>query len=320
MGAPDEDLDAKIDRLSASLREREQLGPRRAGIVAAIARASGELEELRRRAVAEEQDVDRLEGFSVDRVLTMLRGVHGRSLERERAEAEQARERVADEMGRLDHLESQLAQVNARLDATSTAPATYAAAIAERERRLREAGGDAGRRLTELAEESAELAAQLRRLERVATTARRAAEALRKANELLESADGWSAADTFLGGGALSSHVKHERLDEAAGHIVGAERLLRLLRDELGEEDLANPVSAGLGVDGTTRVIDVFFDNIFTDLGVGSQIGAGLTQVGRAAVRVREVRTALTTRIAEHRAQLRLVEAERARLTAPDEI
>lgn len=316
MDAPEgpEDLDSKIARLEAALREREQLGPRRAGITAAITQVSGELDRLRRRLAAEERDVDRLEGFSVDRVLTTLRGAHGRSLDRERAEAQEVRDLVADALNRLDVLQSQLTQVQARLDATSTAPATYAAAIAERERRLREAGDIRGRRLAELATEREQLQTELDRFQRLASTAGRAAEALREANELLESADRWSDADTFLGGGMASSNVKHERVDEAVGHVLGAERLLRVLRDELGEEDLGTPVSAGLGVDDTTRIVDVYFDNIFTDLRVGSQIDRGLDQVGRAAVRVREIRTSLAAQISERRARLRVIDAERANL------
>ncbi|MBG0567981.1 hypothetical protein [Actinoplanes aureus] len=312
MDAPEEDLDAKIARLAAALREREQLGPRRAGITAAITQVTGELNELRSRLAAEEQDVGRLEGFSVGRVLATLRGVHGRSLEKELGEAEQARERVAEAHNRLDVLHSQLAQVTARLEATSTAPATYAAALAERERRLREAGDGPGRRLAGLAAEREEVRADLHRLQWLASIAGRAAEALREANELLESADGWSSVDTFLGGGAVSSHVKHERMDEAAGHLAGAERLLRALRDELGAGDLGTP--AGPEVGDTTRLVDVFFDNIFTDLDVRSRIDEGLAQVGRAAVRVRDLRTSLAAQLSERRAELRTIEAERAKL------
>ncbi|MEV6305743.1 hypothetical protein AB0M02_40440 [Actinoplanes sp. NPDC051861] len=316
MDVPDgpEDLDAKIARLAAALSERARLEPRRAAVVAAITKLTGELEVLRRREEAEQRDVEKLEGFSVGRVLTTLRGAHGRSLDRERTEAEAARERVAEAMTRLDTLESQLADVKARLAATDTAPATYALAIAEKERLLQESGHLSGTRLAALAAEKATIGAQLERLTRAATAAGRAAEALRQANELLESAGNWSAADTFLGGGAISSHAKHERLEEAAGHVSGAERQLEVLRKELGDSRVVAPVAAGLGVDGTTRLIDVWFDNIFTDVSVGNQIGTAQERIGRTAKRVRDVRTALAARIAGIRARLREIESEREKI------
>ncbi|WP_328467980.1 hypothetical protein OHA21_50505 [Actinoplanes sp. NBC_00393] len=314
-----EDLDAKIARLAATMREREQLIPRRAGITAAITQVSSELERLRRQLAEEEQDVGRLEGFTVDRVLTTLRGAHGRSLDRERAEVRQARDLVAGAQARLDDLHAQLRQVTARMDATGTAPATYAAALTEREQHLRKTSNGTGDRLTKLAGERERLTAELNHLQRAAATAGQAAEALREANGLLESADAWSAADTFLGGGSVSSSAKHHRLEEAAGHVAGAERLLKTLRDELdagdlAAGDLAAPVAAPLGVDGTTRTIDIFFDNIFTDLDVRSQIDNGLAQIGRAAVRVRELRTSLSARIADLRTRLQRLDAERAKL------
>ena len=320
MDVPDgpEDLDAKIARLAGALREREQLRPRRAALLAAITALNAELEILRRRESAEQRDVEKLEGFSAARVLTTLRGAHGRSLDRERAEAASAQERVAEAMTRMDDLESQLADVKSRLAATDTAPATYAMAIAEKERRLQESGHSSGTRLTELAAEKSAIRADLERLQRAATAATRAAEALRQAGELLESAGNWSAADTFLGGGAITSHAKHERVDEAAGYVSGAERQLEVLRRELGDSRVVAPVAAGLGVDGTTRFVDLWLDNIFTDVSVGNQIDAGRERVGRTAARVREVRTALAARVAAVRARLREIEAEREQLVAGD--
>ncbi|MFC7534466.1 hypothetical protein [Actinoplanes sp. GCM10030250] len=310
----DEPLDARIARLAAALRDREQLEPRRAGLVAAITRVTDELAALRREQAAEQRHVDRLEGFSVDRVLTTLRGTHGSALDRERAEAEQARSRTADAQRRLDSLTAELAAVKARLAATSTAPATYAAAIAEKERQLRESGHASGTRLTELAVERDAVRSDLQRLQRAAKAAARAAEALRAANEYLASAGTWSIADTFLSGGVLSSYVKHERMDEASAHLAGAERQLDALRKELGDRGAVSALGTGPGVDETTRFFDVWLDNIFTDLSVRGRIDAGRERIARVAVQVRDVRTSLNSRIASVRARLRYIEGERERL------
>ena len=302
------DLDDRIASLAATLDERRRLGPRRAGLAAAITKLSGEMDELRRRFAAEQRDVDRLEDFTMTRVVTTVTGSHSRDLVREHAEAEAAGQRLAEGQRRLDELQEQLAQLTVRLAATDTAPEAYTAALAEKERLLREARSGPGDRLEELAEEHGMAESELHRLERAAKAAARAAEALREAGELLGSARNWSDYDTFLGGGAMSSHTKSERLDEAAAYLSGAERQLRVLRAELGGAEITLPE---VRIDGTARVFDVFLDNLVTDMSVRGRIEDGHQHVGRATGHVREVRAALGARIGELRALLKRIEAER---------
>ncbi|MEU8612521.1 hypothetical protein AB0C29_31475, partial [Actinoplanes sp. NPDC048791] len=139
-------MDEDLTRLAADLRERELLAARRAGVTAAIARLTSDVDALRRRHAIEQRDVDRLENLSLARLLAGLRGSREQALDRERAEAEAAYYRVAQAQDQLDTFRTQLAQIEARLVAASTAPATYAALLAEKERQLRTSGtGPAGR-------------------------------------------------------------------------------------------------------------------------------------------------------------------------------
>ncbi|MEV4641904.1 hypothetical protein AB0J80_31615 [Actinoplanes sp. NPDC049548] len=307
-----------LTRLAADIRERELLRSRKAGILAAVAELTRHLDELRRRHAVEQRDVDRLESLSLTRLLASIGGSREQALDRERAEAEAARYRVAQAQDRLDALRAQLTEVEARLAATSTAPATYQALLAEKERQLRASGTGPGARLTELAEQRGRLTAELKELTEADTAARAAAHALAEANEQLESADGWSTADTFLGGGGLSSMIKHNRLDDAAARAAEADRRLAVLRAELRDVDLALPELAGqLELDGFTRFADVWLDNIFTDLSVRGQIKDGLGQLGHAARQVGRIRAALAARIRASRDGLELLDRERAALLQP---
>ncbi|WP_433720495.1 hypothetical protein ACQP2Y_35770 [Actinoplanes sp. CA-051413] len=311
-------MDEDLTRLAADLRERELLASRRAGITAAITRLASDLDALRRRHAIEQRDVDRLENLSLTRLLADLRGSREQALDRERAEAEAAYYRVAQAQDQLDTLRTQLVQIEARLAATSTAPGTYAALLAEKERQLRTSGTGPAGRLTELAEERGRLSAELKELTEAESAARAAAQALTEANELLGSADNWSTADTFLGGGGLASMIKHSRLDDAAARAAEADRRIAVLRAELRDVDLAVPTVAGeLGLGGFTRFADVWLDNIFTDLSVRGQIKNGLGQLGQAAQQVGRIRAALAARITENRNRLATLDRERAALLQP---
>jgi DNA repair exonuclease SbcCD ATPase subunit len=311
-------VDDDLTRLAADLRERELLKARRAGITAATATLTADLDDLRRRHAIEQRDVDRLETFSLTRLLADLRGAREQALDRERAEAEAARYRVAQAQDRLDALRAQAAAVESRLRATETAPGTYAALLAEKERRLRATGAGPGGRLTELAEERGRLTAELKELTEAEAAARAAARALADANALLESADNWSGFDTFLGGGGISSMIKHNRLDEAAALAAEADRRLAVLQAELRDVDPAAPsLAAPLRLGGFTRFADVWLDNIFTDLSVRSQIKDGLGQLGTAARQVGRIRAALAARIAGNRRELARLDQERTDLLRP---
>ncbi|AGZ41288.1 hypothetical protein [Actinoplanes friuliensis] len=311
-------MDEDLTRLAAEVRERELLGPRKAGITAAIKQLTSELAELGRRHTIEQRDVERLENFSLTRLLADLRGSRDEALARERAEAETARYRLAQAQDRLGALTAQLAQVEARLVATSTAPATYAGLLEEKERQVRASGAGSAGRLTELAGERGRLTAELAELTEAEGAARAAAQALGEANQLLESAHGWSTADTFLGGGGLSSMIKHSRLDDAAARAAEADRRLAVLRAELRDVDSALPsLAAQLELGGFTRFADVWLDNIFTDLSVRGQIKDGLGRLGDAAQQVGRIRAALAARIVENRTRIAELERERSALLAP---
>jgi hypothetical protein len=62
--------------------------------------------------------------------------------------------------------------------------------------------------------------------------------------------------------------MKHSRLDEAAQAAAYADRCLAVLRTELADVPGLSLTAPQLAVDGLTRFVDVWFDNIFTDLAV----------------------------------------------------
>ncbi|MEV0896009.1 hypothetical protein [Actinoplanes sp. NPDC049802] len=288
-----QDLDREIAHLATLLAERERLLSRRMALQAAIAKAGAEVEQLTRAAAR-------------TRFLASLRG--------RGPDAVAAAERLPAAERDLATLRGQLDDLGARLDAAQLAPSAYAEALAAKERHLRETGGPSGRRLSDLAEERSELVASLARLQRAEIAAGQALEGFRHAAGLLGSAGNWSAYDTFLGGGVFSSHVKHMRVEDADGYVAAAQHQLKVMRQELGDDGEAAPIAASLRVDGTTRFLDVMFDNIFTDLAVGGRINRSREEVEQAVLRVREVRMALTARTAEVRSRLREIEKERESL------
>lgn len=99
--------------------------------------------------------------------------------------------------------------------------------------------------------------------------ARDARRYLQAGQESLGSARNWGIFD-MLGGGMISTLVKHGKLDKAFAHIERAKPLLRHLAADLKEWSLDAEELEGLS--GLAVFADFFFDGILADLYVQSKI------------------------------------------------
>ncbi|HCT78543.1 MAG TPA: hypothetical protein DGG94_19365 [Micromonosporaceae bacterium] len=270
-----------------------------------------QLEALRAQHIHEQKDVERLEGLSLTRILATLRGARDDALARERAEADAVSYRVAEAEARLEVMRREHDVSQIRLSQLSAAPVIYTAALQEKERHLTALGGALGERLLELAEERGRLTGDLREVAEALRAASSAQEALSAVGNTLDSASNWSTYDTFFGGGVISSAVKHSRLDEAAQAAAHADQQLSVLRTELADVDGEGLKASRPAVDGLTRFVDVWFDNIFTDLAVGDQIKQAQQNIDRSTQMVTEVQRRLELRATQGQARLAAIEIER---------
>ena len=312
-----DDIEQRLAAEAGAVREREVTELRRGELAARIDELTRMLAEHRSAYAAEKHDVERLEGLSLTRLVASLRGARDDSLARERAEAEAARYRVAEVSARLDAAHSEYDAARARLDQLARAPARYAAALDDWERHLRESGDPRGARLGELATERGQLTGELKELTEALTAAGRADSALAMVEAKLGSASSWSTYDTFFGGGAIASSIKHSRLDEAAQLAAVADRRLAVLRTELADVPGMPSATAHLAIDGSTRFFDVWFDNIFTDMAVRDRINTARRNVDQARLRVADVQSRLRHRTAVAGKRLKEIEAERRTLLDP---
>ncbi|RZU54160.1 hypothetical protein EV385_6100 [Krasilnikovia cinnamomea] len=306
------DIEERLARLAELGREREILLARRTSLRGHRDVQAAALEALLRRHALEQRDVDRLEGLSLTRVWVALRGARYRqdALVRERAEAGAARYRAAEAQDRLDAIGRELAAVEARLAELADVPARFAATVDEKERYVHAAGGPLAAHLMELAEQRGRTEAELRELHEARRAGEAAHRALLEVRRQLDGAAGWSAYDTFLGGGVLASSFKHHRLDQAAAAAAYADRCLAVLRGELADVGLVRSMGE-VGVRRTTRFADVWFDNIFTDLTVRGHIKQALHNVDESLRTLGAVHHDVAARTST--AQARLAELARAR-------
>ncbi|MFE5342396.1 hypothetical protein ACFQ80_19380 [Isoptericola sp. NPDC056578] len=296
----------------ASVVEHAQQSARRLVAGRELAASEEALAEARASLADETADVARLESLSLVRVWAALRGDRAQRLDAERAEQQAAEYVAATAQARRAAAEREVRVVDAGLAALGDVQARWHAALAAKEAWVRGAGGPGAAELAAVAEQVGGWRAQQVEIGQAQVAAERAARALAAAADELRDADGWSTYDTFFDGGMLASMVKHDKMDRAAGLLREADAALRHLTVELG--DLGEQGVGGVGVDGLTRTLDVWFDNIFTDWSVRNRIAEARDRVAGAGRAVHGVRQRLAERGAAADAELAALAARRESL------
>lgn len=106
---------------------------------------------------------------------------------------------------------------------------------------------------------------------------------LRRAKADLNSARGWGIYD-ILGGGFLSTAIKHGKMNEAANEIEQAKWDLQKFSREL--DDVSDITGVDFGVGDFATFADFFFDGMLADFYVQSKINRARCQVDEAIERV----------------------------------
>lgn len=288
------ELARRFDELTAARAERHRLTASRGRLAPQLREAEGETARLRAAWEKECGDVRRLEGASATRAWAALRGGLDDRLARERAEEEASAFALRRAEQQLERARSEDEALAAQVRALGDLDHGYEETLAEVHRLAQEPGAGA------LRERSAEAGRQLedlrwrRELEEAIGAGGEAQRALGEALAELRSAGGWSAYDTFAGGGMLSSLLKHDRLDRATSLLDGAAGALQAFSRELADVELPG-IDAPL-VDELSRGLDIWFDNFVTDLMVSQRISAARRQVEQALAQVEQTVATLRER------------------------
>lgn len=115
---------------------------------------------------------------------------------------------------------------------------------------------------------------------------------LNRAKQYLESADHWGIWD-MIGGGILSTFMKHSKMREAEQALEQAKSAMRRFASEM--RDIHEAVGADLRTDDFLGFADYFFDGWIADWMMLSRIGRARDQIAEAIRRVDTIRKQLVS-------------------------
>ena len=115
---------------------------------------------------------------------------------------------------------------------------------------------------------------------------RKALQALDEAAEKLGSAKRWGIWD-IVGGGLVSSLVKHSRIDDARELLQQARNELESFSDEL-DDIQENLPEFDLEISDLVSTFDIVFDNVFADILVQEKVEETAREVDKTRIRVKD--------------------------------
>ncbi len=287
------DINRRLQEIAARQAEREGLKGEFQTEWLRLEHARSRVRNLQAQAQDAGKEVHALEGLSLTGILSALRG---NKVERRRAAAD----RLAGLEKQAEEARDALAAQEQKVQELTARRGDLDALDGERERLLTEkerliasgAEGDVAG-LAALDEELADIAQDKQHVSAALGAGERALECLRGAQGSLGSARSWGAFD-MMGGGLLSTMVKHDKLGDARRQAEHAGRMLQVFHDALGADRVRVPK---VEIGSFAKFADYFFDGLISDWAVQSRIRNAQQQMDEAVRRVEHAVIALQEKL-----------------------
>lgn len=241
--------------------------------------AQDDVKSLLRKYQDEALDVDGLQEDKLSNTLLKLIGKHEGKVQKETREMLSAKLEYDKAVERVHQLTNDRAELAGKISELSESKKTFDVEFARRESLLKtKISDEAFISYTQLENRQQHLSTQLAETEEAIHAADRVIAAASSALGHLDSAEGWATYDVWSRGGILSHMAKYEHIDDAQAQMNHLSSLIRDFESELKDVNM-HQVCQNVGIDSTTRAVDFWFDNIFTDLNVRDKIREDISQV-----------------------------------------
>jgi DNA repair exonuclease SbcCD ATPase subunit len=257
-----------------------------------------QVSELERIWQQEHEDVERLIGGSLTGFVLSLLGRKEERLQREEVEAVEAKAKYDAAVAAVQFNAEELRRAKGRLAESADWQRDYQQIIADKERMLRQYLPEKAREIDRLTERKSAAGLELKELEEAIHAGEHLRAPLAEAQTRLDSARNWGTYD-MLGGGMLSTHIKHGKIGDATASIHEARGRLGRFQKELRDVNML--LAVDIDISSFLKFADYFFDGFFSDWMVQGKIKRAQEQVSEALLKVDDALFKLTHMAQERR-------------------
>ena len=227
----------------------------------------------------ESLDIERLKKDSLSATLLKFIGRYEGKFDKEFQEMLAAKIEYDKACDRVKELYREHSEIMDRISILKIEQYAYEDELKRREQMLLSRMNDKlSIRYRQLETEREMLTRQLVEMDEALRAAYRVKNTAQNAMEHLDSAENWATYDVWFKGGIFSHMAKYDHIDKAESDFNILSSQIKDLQKELADIDIVN-IPEVAGIDSVTRAMDFWFDNIFTDLSVRSQIYENMEQI-----------------------------------------
>ncbi len=241
-----ETINRQIAEYRLDIRHKANWERRQEELQSELAAAAAKCHELKQQLGKEQADVDRLERLSLGALFYALIGQKESRLSKEQEELLQAKLNYEEAAATVEDVERELLDVKLKLGGMRRLEDEIGALLVRKQELIRSQSDARADKLNELSDWAAELGADVRELEEACSAGRGVIRLLDHALKLLGSALNWGTWD-MLGGGTISTAMKHSRIDEARSALHAAQRGVERFRRELQDVQRDTRIQVEIG-------------------------------------------------------------------------
>ncbi|MCT8138076.1 hypothetical protein H1D32_10095 [Anaerobacillus sp. CMMVII] len=283
-----------------------------------LTRAKNYLQEEKRKAetlksqlMKEKKDVDKLERVSLSNIFYTIIGKKLEKLDKEQQEVLAAELKYEEALETMKEVEEEIAVLSSQLESVRHADRDYQLLLIEKEKLIHDEASIWSDQLYELSDKQADLKASLKEYQEAIVAGNSTSLALSTALTSLDKARNWSTWD-MIGGGMISTAIKHGHIDDAKNYVHQAQTRLRLFQEEL--KDVINHDHIDLQFSGMLTFADYFFDGLIVDWVVHGKITDSIKQVESTKATVDRLLRQLLEQQNKREIELKQIEIERKQI------
>ena len=254
-----------------------------------ISEAEKDMQAVLKHYNAEVVDVEQMKKDSLSNTLLKLIKRYEGKLDKETQEMLAVKMEYDKASDRVSDLQSELYQLNSRIQVLLDNKQAYEAELKQREDIIKSSiTSKAYLIYRKLQEEREKLGKQLVEIDEAKVVAHLVLGTAQSALEHLQSAEGWATYDIWARGGVISHMAKYSHIDNAQADFNRLSYQVKDLEKELSDIMIFE-TTYNVGIDATTRMFDFWFDNIFTDLNVRDKIRADKEEVSKLIQKIKSI-------------------------------
>ena len=257
----------RLDELAKEMAQRDYLIKKRKQIAEALNALTHEEIRLQSQLKKETSDYKKLEGMSIKRLLAQFSDNYESMMDKEYREMKIAEYKHQSLLDQMKNYQDEISRINELLEHYKDLDQEYNTLLNAKRHWATQKGIYV---IDSYDSEIRNLKSRQTEIDEAMEACKRLINSLGSAKEGLSSAKGWGMLD-ILGGGLVTSMVKHDHIARASGYIKDASEKAKLLVRELSDLRLYLDIEK-MEIDAFSKTFDTFFDNIFSDFTIQDQI------------------------------------------------